>query len=102
MKQTYVILRTIARSRAPQPGGPTAGPAGETSGVAVDVDSLDSAELARVTRDRSVLAVAPAIPMKLIEPLQAPGVQPLAAGVDWGCELSKGEGLSRDRERALC
>jgi subtilisin family serine protease len=84
MKQTHVILRTITGSRAPHPGGPTPGPLAQAGGLEVEVDTLDSSEAGRVTRHRDVLAVAPAIPMKLIEPVSTPGAQPAAAAVDWG------------------
>ena len=83
MKQTHVILRTVSGNRAPRPGGPSAGPLTEAGGLDVEVDTLDASGVARVTRHHDVLAVAPAIPMKLIEPVPSPGAQP-AAGVDWG------------------
>ncbi|MGH9175322.1 MAG: S8 family peptidase [Vicinamibacterales bacterium] len=84
MKQTHVILRATTRSRTTRPGDPTAGPREETTGIDVEIDTLDTSDIARVTRHRDVLAVAPAIPMKLIEPVPLPGAQPAAAGVDWG------------------
>ena len=84
MKQTHVILRTITGSRAPQPGGASAGPLGQAGGLDVDVETLDPSEVGRVARHRDVVAVAPAIPMKLIEPVTTPGAQPAASSVDWG------------------
>ena len=86
MKETHIILRTTRRSRATPHGEATAGPLGGTTGIDVAIDGLDSSDVARLARHRDVLAVAPAIPMKLIEPVPTPGAQPAAAGVDWGVD----------------
>jgi subtilisin family serine protease len=57
----------------------------ETAGVAVEIDEFERREIPAVTRHSDVVAVAPAIPMKLIEPVQVPGLAAPAAGnVAWG------------------
>jgi subtilisin family serine protease len=96
MKEKHIILRvTGAASRGGGflGGGPMAGPLGgaDPTGMSVEIDSMDSSDISRVTRNRDVVCVAPSIPMTLIEPVStalgsaaAPGAQPAAVGVDWG------------------
>lgn len=86
MKEKHIILR--APSAGDLGGFLGAGPAGgaavvDPADIKVDVDTLDAGDIARLARDPEVRAVAPPIPMALIEPLTTPGAQP-AAGVDWG------------------
>jgi subtilisin family serine protease len=87
MKGKHVILRAI---------GATTGTSflGEMSmtreaglgvtGIAVEVDTLDQSKIPAVRQHRDVVAVAPVMPVKLVQPLDEPGAQPAAAGVDWG------------------
>jgi subtilisin family serine protease len=95
MKEKHIILRvTGAGSRGGGflSGGPMATPLGgiDSTAMSVEIDSLDSSDIPRVTRNRDVVCVAPSIPMTLIEPVSipagsaAPVAQPAAAGVDWG------------------
>ena len=47
------------------------------------MELLDAGGASSVSRKSEVLALAPAIPMKLVDPLDA-GVAPLTSGTDWG------------------
>jgi subtilisin family serine protease len=87
-KEKHIILRG---SRPPTGDvflGPMGGASGlETvaTGLSVEVADMDNKELAAVTRAADVVAVAPAIPMKLIEPVDMPGLAaPAAAQITWG------------------
>ena len=91
MKNKHIILRvTGGTSRGTSRGpGAAAGPLGGATGMKVEVDTLDSADISKVTRNRDVVAVAPSIPMRLIKPVRAKSgrkAKPMAAGVDWGIE----------------
>ena len=52
--------------------------------VSVEVAELSRKELSSVTRERGVVAVAPAVPMKLIEPKETGNATPAASGTAWG------------------
>lgn len=57
------------------------------AGLTVDVENLSKNDLAEVTRSRDVVAVAPTIPMKLIEPFDVQDApQPTAQSVTWGVQ----------------
>jgi subtilisin family serine protease len=56
------------------------------TGLTVEVDDIDKAKAPAVASKKDVVAVAPVMPMKLIAPVQMPGVQAAAAGTDWGVE----------------
>jgi subtilisin family serine protease len=90
MKEKHVILRAIGttvRGDGGMLGGPGAGPAVvEPTGLKVDVDDLESARATEVARHADVLAVAPVMPIKLVEPVAMPGLQPAAGTIDWGIE----------------
>jgi subtilisin family serine protease len=82
MKDRYVILL--------EPAPTTRGPDITTSGtstapVRVEVDELDGPASRSLRHRRGVAAVAPVMPMKLIEPVDTGGeVQPASGGVTWG------------------
>src|SRR5215831_10154755 len=82
MKEKHVILRmTGTRSRVE-----SAIPFGfAATGLAVDVDILEKSEIPQVAQNREVVAVAPVIPMKLIEPFAVPAATP-PKGVSWGVQ----------------
>lgn len=87
MGQTHIILRGTHPSTADPFGGPAAGPAsigGMPPTMSVEVADLSRRDLSAVTRERDVVAVAPAMPMKLIAPVNVPGVAQPAAGTAWG------------------
>jgi subtilisin family serine protease len=93
MKEKHIILRVIGNATRDEGGsrGPTATTRGiEPRGIAVEVDALDSSDITRVTRNRDVVAVAPSIPIRLIEPVAvrtaSAAVQAQAIGTDWGVQ----------------
>ena len=68
-------------------GGPLAGTeAVEPTSMKVEVDSIDSAGVAKVLKQSDVLSVAPAMPIRLIAPVSTAGAQPAAGAVDWGVQ----------------
>jgi subtilisin family serine protease len=85
VKERHIILRAtglLARDRA-MLGGPTAGPlAGSPTDLSVDVEDLEQGKADALRKKADVLAVAPAMPLKLVEPI--PTAAPLASGIDWG------------------
>jgi subtilisin family serine protease len=97
MKDNYVILRapSAASSTRDILAGPGATPFGiEPAGQAmkVDIAELDRKDIRAITRDRDVVAVAPAMPMKLVEPLDtSPVAAPAAATVAWGVKAVRAD-----------
>lgn len=86
MGQRHVVLRSRRASTGDVFLGPMAGTRGvdpTVADVTVDVEDVDRRGVRSLARGADVVAVAPVIPMKLIEPLDAP-VQPAATGPTWG------------------
>jgi len=86
MKTPHIILRTEAfatrdvwRGAAVQPS--QAGPAPALSAETID---LERQHIPALTRDASVLAVAPAMPMRLVAPFDFGDVATLAQTATWG------------------
>src|SRR5215210_2794787 len=87
MKEKHIILRSIGASTRDIFLGPEAGPSGAPDSVAltVEVEEIDRTNIAAMTRNADVVAVAPAMPMKLSEPVDVPGLAaPAAANATWG------------------
>jgi subtilisin family serine protease len=99
MKQKYVVLRGRQATRPrPGPGGPPAGPAGAapapTPRIEYEIDELDPRQAREVEQSTGVLAVAPAMPMKLIVPVgeqQDVTATPAAATATWGVKAVKAD-----------
>lgn len=89
MKEKHIILRGSRRPAGDIFLGPLSQP-GSTEpvvgNVRVEVDDIDRNKISELTRNTDVIAIAPSIPMKLIEPLsdEQPGAQPAANEVIWG------------------
>lgn len=84
MKMKHVILRQAAR-RAPEAGLESLGAGAAPPPVAVEFENIGTPRAAEIARKRDVLAVAPVIPMKLIEPVAVALAQdPLTNGSTWG------------------
>ncbi len=85
MKERHIVLRAVGplSDRSAMAGmlGESAGP-GAAAAVAVDIDEIEPEQATALRRKADVLCVAPAMPLKLIDPL--PASAPLAATVDWG------------------
>jgi subtilisin family serine protease len=87
MKRNYVILSTPGKPRARMRGMTPAGLESSPQPPKVDVSALDPKTAADVASKKSVKAVAPVIPMKMIAPVsldnEAPAVM-AAEAVPWG------------------
>jgi subtilisin family serine protease len=90
MKQKSIILRNKLRSSALDPfSGPSSVPttrALAAPDLELDVDELERRDLSALHRDAEVVAVAPVMPMKLIQPLNGGEPVPAAPGATWGVE----------------
>lgn len=89
MKQQHVVLR-VARSTTRDPfAGPSLAPTSVlvAASPTVTAENLDLHEVARLTQSADVVAVAPSIPMQLVEPiaLDIPA-QPLDVAATWGVQ----------------
>jgi subtilisin family serine protease len=86
MKEKHVVLRTLGGATRDSFRGPSATTL-ETvaAGLSVEVEEIDRNKIPALTRNLDVLAVAPVVPMKLIEPVEVP-VAPVAepATIAWG------------------
>jgi subtilisin family serine protease len=63
-----------------------AGSGGAPAQVEVDVRDIERRELPAVTRGSDVVAVAPSIPMRLIEPMEVLPARPAADEIGWGVQ----------------
>jgi subtilisin family serine protease len=96
MRQTHVILRSTPASTRDPFLGPLAAPTGGESvavedsvaaGVSVEVEDIETGRISALRANTEVIAIAPAIPMKLIAPVEdqdAAEPEPAADTVDWG------------------
>jgi subtilisin family serine protease len=88
MREKHVILRSnAAATRDPFVGALSARATEESiaAGVSVEVDEIDTREIPALARNSEVLAIARAIPMKLIAPVEEQdAAQPTADTVTWG------------------
>jgi subtilisin family serine protease len=98
MKQKYVVLRGRQATRPRTgPAGPTPGPAGTAPAPAprieYEIDELDPRTARDVEQSTGVLAVAPAMPMRLIAPIGEPQevTATPAAATAWGVKAVKAD-----------
>ena len=88
MREKHVILRSNAAATRDPFVGALSAPATEESiaaGVSVEVDEIDTREIPALARNSEVLAIARAIPMKLIAPVEEQdAAEPTADTVTWG------------------
>lgn len=91
MKEKHIILRAVSGMSGtrdvflgPVPFG--LGPEEVPAQVKVDVDEIDRKKIAALARDKEVLAVAPAMPMRLIEPLDVDVPAQPAGNIAWGVQ----------------
>jgi subtilisin family serine protease len=87
MSTKHVILRSISRTRGVD-GMPGAAPstAAPSMPVAVEIEDIDRVRAATLARTKEVVAVAPVMPMKLIEPVATDVTAQPAAGAAWGID----------------
>lgn len=90
MKERHIILRSIGPSTGGAFGGPMTGPgagptAAPTAALAVEVEDIERRQLSAVARSGDVVAIAPAMPMKLVEPVEKKDAPAAAAAtMAWG------------------
>jgi subtilisin family serine protease len=95
MKEKHIVLRipgAAAATRDAFRGGASvlAGPA--SADVIVQVEEIDTREVRRLNRDVGVVAVAPAMPMRLIEPRDVHDASPEDTGdMAWGIRAVKAD-----------
>lgn len=98
MKEKHIILRAVSGSARELFLGPSAGALGGPGGpgnvaakVAVEVDDIDRRNLPAVSERGDVVAIAPAMPVRLIQPRDV-GAAPAAAGpIAWGIQAVKAD-----------
>ena len=84
--------RDLLREHAPTAQPAAAEPRPDPGAIALDVDVMSPQRAARLQQERGVLAVALAIPMKLIEPLDiAAPADPLTNGSTWGIKAVRAD-----------
>jgi subtilisin family serine protease len=85
MKKKMIILRSSTATRDVLRGGPVAN-ATQLGGddLTIETEELRADELSKLVRDRDVVAVAPTMPMKLIEPVSRAPVEASADPFAWG------------------
>ena len=89
MSTKHVILRSLSQTRGGPARIPGAGPAtvAPSMPVAVEVEEMDARRATNLARTSEVVAVAPVMPMRLIEPVAtSPVAEPAAPAVAWGIE----------------
>lgn len=93
LKETFVVLRNKAARTGDVFSGPMAAPRGaeaadaDPSSVSIEVEEIERSRIRQMTRDSDVVAIAPSMRMKLIEPTnRGNGAGPAAAGTAWGIQ----------------
>jgi subtilisin family serine protease len=92
VKTMHTILRGARRtSSAPLASGPAIEMAAESQ-VRIEFDDLDRREVAMVRREEDVIALAPAMPMRLVDPADAHATAPGESGdVAWGVKAVRAD-----------
>ena len=86
MKTTHIILRTDVLATRDVWRGASVLPqqASSLTGLSAETVELERHDIPNLTRDASVLAIAPAMPMRLIAPYDFGQVQAAAPSIAWG------------------
>ena len=84
MKTPHIILRTEALATRDIFRGGAAAAGTPITGLSARTVELDRHQIPQLTRDASVLAVAPAMPMRLVAPFDFGAIAPSAQVVTWG------------------
>lgn len=90
MKSNYIVLRTNALATRDIFRSPSARPsAGAPLGiVSAELSSLERRQIPALTRDANVVAVAPAMPLRLIAPVEVGDVHAAAQDMTWGVKAT--------------
>ncbi len=94
MKSKYIVLKTDATATRDVFRSPVAMPEAVTSphSVSAEINDLERKQLSGLARDAGVVAVAPAMPMKLIAPVDVKGGgEPAALGMTWGVKAVRAD-----------
>lgn len=94
MKEKHIILRSLGHvSSGPFLGAaPGAMPAAPTPiALEVEVEDIERRKLPAVAKNRDVVAIAPAMPMKLVQPLDVVDATPAAPTTAWGIKAVKAD-----------
>ncbi len=89
MKIKHVILRQIDTPKTGHPRGPVTGGGGfaarpvSTGSVKIEYDEVTAPRAAEIARNKDIAAIAPVVPMKLIEPVAIDNA-PAAVETAWG------------------
>src|SRR5215467_13733950 len=88
MKETHVILRTLrADTRDAFLGEEyeSVFPEPLSASLSVEIEDVERQSIPTITRNREVVAIAPVVPMRLIDPLDSHmAAQPVHDGIAWG------------------
>lgn len=87
MKSNFIVLRTLGtatRNIFVGPAATTAGAAGAPHAIRADVHNIERHELAALANQANVIAVAPAMPMRLIDAVRRGPVPSAQAAQAWG------------------
>ncbi len=84
MKTTHIVLKTQALATRDIFRGGSAAARRPITGLSAEAIELDRHQIPQLTRDASVLAVAPAMPMRLVAPFDFGAVTPTAQAATWG------------------
>lgn len=93
MEQKHVILRVRganARDLVFLGANPSASPQllDAAPEVSIEVATLDASTLRDVKNDQEVVTSAPVMPLKLIQPMDAPQPEAVEAGIAWGIQAT--------------
>lgn len=88
MRERHIILRTDVGATRDMFRGPVVGRSSVDpvpGRVAVDLDDIERSHVPALTRNADIVAVAPAMPMRLVAPVAAAGVgEAVVDGITWG------------------
>lgn len=94
MKERYVVLRSLYGDGQVQHGAPKAG--ARATGFTAELEEIDSMDAPGLAQDSGVKGFAPAMPMRLIAPLEYSGAPQTAAVVTWGVRAVRADACPFD------
>jgi subtilisin family serine protease len=84
MKTTHIVLKTQSLATRDIFRGSSAVARRPITGLTAETIDLERQHIPQLTRDASVLAVAPSMPMRLVAPFDFGSAEPTAQAVTWG------------------
>ena len=103
MKEKHVILRSLRGATRDSFRGPSAASLEmAAASLSVDVEEIDRNKIPVLTRHLDVLAVAPVVPMKLIEPVEVRvEVTESSTTVAWGVKAVGADSSAAEPQRPV-